>query len=144
MSKPQQYFFLGCLLVGGYLIVDQWPCLRFQLTETPEIIRAGMADQQTREVVYLYGGNLCTVCPSGNELRTFQDRAVLCVFEEEVGDGEIQNFMETYNIEGFAIRGNEEVAAYLKRMAACRGMESRRGNFLFSYGKTKPHHIHSF
>jgi len=84
------------------MIYWNWPCISLRLNGTPEIIAEMIESQNPSRVVILFGDQ-CTTCQSGNVLYAIQNENNINVFEQGTGDGEVQSFVETFEIMGTPI-----------------------------------------
>jgi len=116
-----------CLLL---LIVIwwRWDCLIFGTTGTPSFIVEKSRELETETAVFLFG-NICSVCPSGDILESLRDQNILFVFDGATRSGEIQRFMETFQMEGIPIIDDGTVQTFLERRAACGGNPGWRHNY---------------
>lgn len=133
--KPVFSLLFAC---GIVLIVLNWPQLLLKLTPTPDIISESLETYKSERAVFLYGGDLCTSCKSRDILmRLSENSTLLLVFEEELSDGEIQNFMQFFKIPGIPVRGDHQVETYLQRLYATFGDQSWRRNYVINFDGRK-------
>jgi len=125
-------FFL-LFAIGVYLIWAQRNCLSARFAETPQRITQALEDNGQSTAVFLFGAGLCNVCPTGERIRRLREEDFLFIFEEEVTDGEIANFMETYQILGTPVRADAQVERYLRIMAKCRLNDQWRRNLIAEF-----------
>jgi len=127
------------LLVAGILLLFfNWDDLRLKLTSPPISVEPFLASGAPRTVVYLFGGDQCTTCRAKTVIGSLKnEEEVVFVFEEEVSDGEIENFMGTFQVIGTPVRGSSAVERYLKRLAATLPTKQWRHNYLVTYGQQR-------
>jgi len=122
------------ILAGVVLLFANWDNLAWKLTPLPDVLVDHLEAERPARVVFLYGGDLCTTCRAKRVLESMkQDPALVLVFEEELSDGEIQNFMQTFELDGTPVRGNRSVERYLERLAATTSTEQWRRSYTVDY-----------
>jgi len=126
-------FFFLLFVIGAYLIWAQRNCLSARFTQTPQLITRALEKSEQQTAVFLFGAGLCNVCPTGERIEKLREEDFLFVFEEETTDGEIANFMETYQVLGTPIRADEQVEHYLRAMAKCRSKHQWRRNLIAEF-----------
>jgi len=128
---------LLALVIGTLLLTTHWENLRFKLTRLQENIAEELNDGEERRVVYLYGPDLCITCRAREVLAEMKrDEEVVFVFEHEVSDGEIENFMRSFELIGTPLRGTPSVDTYLERLAATMPSPRWRKNYIVDYRGT--------
>jgi len=123
--------FLIILLIGMALLWSHWPCLRLNFIGSPTALAGLDTTDQSFEVVFLFG-DACTACPSGEALDQLRNRAHYWFFEEGTRDGEIQNFMETFEVMGQPLVDDGSIARFLEKLSHCRDDESWHKNYVYT------------
>jgi len=122
------------LSIGLALVWSNRSCLRLSMSPDPSVLERLDVGDQPRDVAFLFG-DLCTSCPSGDVMEQVQDEDFTWVFEEGTGDGEIRDFMETFQVMGLPIVDDGTVAEFLQMRARCAGtIEHWRKNYVFTVG----------
>ncbi|NIM12757.1 MAG: hypothetical protein GTO45_11685 [Candidatus Aminicenantes bacterium] len=112
-------------VIGIYLIVTSYPCLRLSLTGFPEILKVNL-DKGISKIVFLYGGGICGTCPQGTFIFSLKDRQdVLFVVPKKFSSNEKENLRMAFMLKGKIINGDSETADYIARVAACSNKKTK-------------------
>ena len=126
-------FFILLFSIGAYLVWAQRYCLSVRFSQTPQQITRALQDHEQKTAVFLFGPGLCNVCPTGERIQLLRDKGFLFVFEEEITDGEIANFMETYQVLGTPVRADTRVERYLRAISECYREKHWRRNLIAEF-----------
>lgn len=141
MSKIEtihiKYRFLFVLFViGVILIINSWNCLLLRFEGIPHIISQRAMSDKLDTVLLLYGAGLCGTCPTGSVIYNMgKNNGVLTVVPGDFTANEIRNLKDALPIEGPLIKGDKQVAHFIKRVSACLKSRQPQTNVILKLSK---------
>jgi hypothetical protein len=132
------------LVTAAIVIVFIWGlfhCIVLNLTPLPR----GIKELRFKEVVFLYGGGLCPDCPPGRFLLSLNKNekpGILIVVPASFSKTDITNMQNVFMLKNKIIQGDEETLSYVKKIAACKKLDTWEKNFIVKItDKGKPGEI---
>jgi hypothetical protein len=135
--KVKYRFLIVLLIIGIFLIYNQWPCIMASISGFPVSITQKVKDHNTK-IVLLYGLGICGTCPSGQFVSELSEKKnVLYVVPEELSNHEVENLRDAFDIVGEVTRGNDEIVTFLKRGCKCSKLNTWRKNYYAELDENK-------
>jgi hypothetical protein len=130
-------FLIVLLIIGIFLIYNQWPCIMTSISGFPASITHKVKIHNTK-IALIYGLGICGTCPSGQFISELsKEKNVLYVVPEELSNHEVENLKDAFDIAGAVTRGNEETVTFLKRVSKCSKLNTWRKNFYVELDENK-------
>ncbi len=124
-------------VVGCAFIYYFFPCLMLNIKNIPGYDCLNK-NNDIRRIIILYGGKICFTCSTGEFIDSLRDtKSILFVVPDDYSDIDIENFRDSFKIEGLIIRGGEHTADFLKNLAGCRREGDWQKNYLLTLNENK-------
>lgn len=124
--KLQYRILIALAVVGIALLYYFYPCLMLNFKNLPHY---EALNNDTREIVFLYGKGICGTCPTGNFLNSLEDTQKILFVPDNYTDTDIENFKDTFRIQGPVTRGKKETINFLENIAGCKRLNDWRNNY---------------
>lgn len=124
---------IALLVVTVIAVIVYLPCIQLSFFRLPEKL-GGTGGE--RELVIIYGPDLCLSCPSGQYVYSLRERTdLIFVVPSHYETHDIENLKDVFLISGVIRRGGEEIDGVLEKICSCRGVSDSGVNFHLKIGE---------
>lgn len=117
------------IILTAYIVLNSYHCFILKFTSFPKKIEKILINKQY-DIVFLYGGNLCGICPSGHFLNKIsENKYIIYIVPCDFSIYDIENLRYTFKIKNEIITGDTEINDFLKKISYCKNVSDFRKNF---------------
>jgi hypothetical protein len=138
MSKSSNIRVLFAMVVLGLIILKMYfPCLLIRIEKMPDILSRYCRDGNIN-ILILFGGNICSTCPSGRYLiNKNNDKNILIIVPKDYSDIDIINMKGEFKISGNVVRSNNKLYKYYLNIKACASIKKSISDILVEVKKIR-------
>lgn len=128
-------YFLGAIIiilsVSILFYIANIQCFYLKFISLPKEFKRYL-DEDSNEIVFLFGNNLCATCPSGHYLLSIgsSNRAIYIV-PNSFNQNDIENLRYAFDIRGKIIIGGIQREDFFKRISRCKAGNDKLFNYHF-------------